>query len=388
MSMKRALIITMTAIFVVCALMIVDALAHPSWGIVVDRHHQVYFSDLENIWKIDAQGRLKMFRHGVSGKHTHDLRMDEDGNLYGEDLSYEPATQRYTSSLWKMTPAGELTYILAPTTDPPQGMSLWRDRDGNMYSALWKSNSEHELLILKRTPDGRVSTLLGSPEAVSRLRQDVLYSLGGMAFGRDGSLYLTDGLSVRKLTMDGTVTTLTRNLTVEQPADNPMGSGPEIRLLGLAVDAQGNVLTADYSNRRVLKIAPGQEAATLMRTEPPWSPAGVAVSGSDLYILEVGFTPPRTYIGPRVRKLSSDGEITVLAIVGEGQKISEGETSTGETNETGENVESASAGNIGREHVIGRRLLYALLAAGAALLALFLIIRRARRRVWSRESGV
>jgi hypothetical protein len=314
--------------------------------------------------------------------------MDEDGNLYGEDLSYEPATQRYTSSLWKMTPAGELTYILAPTTDPPQGMSLWRDRDGNMYSALWKSNSEHELLILKRTPDGRVSTLLGSPEAVSRLRQDVLYSLGGMAFGRDGSLYLTDGLSVRKLTMDGTVTTLTRNLTVEQPADNPMGSGPEIRLLGLAVDAQGNVLTADYSNRRVLKIAPGQEAATLMRTEPPWSPAGVAVSGSDLYILEVGFTPPRTYIGPRVRKLSSDGEITVLAIVGEGQKISEGETSTGETNETGENVESASAGNIGREHVIGRRLLYALLAAGAALLALFLIIRRARRRVWSRESGV
>jgi sugar lactone lactonase YvrE len=377
--MKRSLIITLTAIVAMCALMIVDALAHPPWGIVVDRRHQVYFSDLENIWKIDAQGRLAMFRPGVGGKHTHDLRMDEDDNLYGEELSYEPATQRYTSALWKMTPAGELTYVLAPTTDPPKGMSIWRDRDGNMYSALWKSNSERELFILKRGLDGKVSTLFGSPEAASNLRQVVLYSIGGMAFGPDGSLYLTDGASVRKLTMDGTLTTLTRNLSVEKPADNPMGSGPEMRLMGLAVDAQGNVLAADYSNRRVLKIVPGKEAQTLMRTEPPWSPAGVTISGSDVYVLEIGFTPPRTYLGPRVRKLSSDGKVTVLAIVGEGQKVPEGKTATRASDSNGENVEGTSAGNTGRGRVMGRRSLYVLFAVGAGLFALVLILWRARK---------
>jgi hypothetical protein len=370
-----------TVIVALCALPIVDALAHPAWGIAVDKHHQVYFSDLENIWKIDEQGRLNMFRQGVSGKHTHDLRMDEDGNLYGEDLSYDPATQRYTSALWSMTPGGKLTYILAPTTDPPKGMSIWRDREGNTYSALWKSNTERELLILKRTPDGNIKTLFGSTETASKLKQEVLYSIGGMAFGPDGSLYLTDGASVRKLTMDGALETLTRNLTVEKPADNPMGSGPEIRLLGLALDAQGNVLAADYSNRRVLKIVPGKDAETLLRTEPPWSPAGVTVSGSDLYILEVGFTPPRTYVGPRVRKLSADGKVAVLATVGENQKVSEEKTSTGESDSNGENVEGISAEHNERERVMARRSRYLLFVAGGSILALALLIWRARRKV-------
>jgi sugar lactone lactonase YvrE len=311
--MPRAVVTTILAIVAVCALNTGRAWAHPAWGIVVDRSNQIYFSDLETVWKIDAQGKLTVFRTGVSGRHIHELASDEDGNLYGGELSYEPGTGRYLNALWKMTPGGVFAYTLAPTYTPPKGMSIWRDRDGSMYSALWKSNSEHELLLLKRTPDGKVTTLFGNKETANEFRQVVLYSVGGMTFGADGSLYVADGPNIRKVAMNGAVTTLARNLAPDNSSDSPAGKKAVTRLLGIAVDAEGSVFVADNDNRRVLKITSDGKVTTLVRAEQPWSPAGVAFRDGTLYILENGFTPPRTSNGMRVRKLSPDGKITVLA---------------------------------------------------------------------------
>jgi hypothetical protein len=286
----------------------------------VDRQGQIYFSDLETIWKIDTAGKLSVFRAGVGGKHTHELNLDEGGNLYGEDLSYEPSTQRYTSALWKMTPAGGFTYILAPTSSPPMGMSIWRDRDGNTYSAHWKSNAEHETLLLKRTSEGKVTTLLGSAETVRNFRQDVLYSVGGLVFGADGSLYVADGAIVRKVATSGAVTTLA-HIAPERPTQGSAGkssdapaSSASVRLLGLAVDPQGNVFAADDDNRRVLKVTPNGQVTTILRAEPPWSPSGLAYSNNSLFILEFGTTTTST-LAPRVRKLSPDGTVTLIASV-------------------------------------------------------------------------
>ena len=259
--MTRALIITITAIITLCVFRAGSVSAHPAWGIVVDRNNQIYFSDLETIWKIDAQGKLTVFRPGVSGRHTHDLNIDADGNLYGADNSYEPATQRFFSAVWKMTPAGGFSYLLAPTDDLPEGTSIWRDRDGNMYHAT--NYPEHELLVLKRTPNGNVTALVGSSNAVREYRQGVPYSVGGMAFGTDGALYLTDGANLRKVTMGGRMTMLARNLAVENPAQSPMPESPVTRLFGIAVDAQGNVFAADNGNRRVLKVTAGGTISTV-----------------------------------------------------------------------------------------------------------------------------
>lgn len=378
--MKQTLCMAGALLFALC-FPAADALAHPAWGIVVDGHRQIYFSDLENIWKIDASGRLTKFRAGVSGKHTHDLMLGWDGNLYGEDLSYEPATGRYTSSIWRMTLAGEFAYILGPTMEPPKGASIWRDRAGNMYSALWKSNQEHELVILKRSPEGKLTTLFGDAETAGKLRQEVLYSIGGMSFGPDGSLYLTDGPSVRKISATGAVTTILDHLSAEKPSDNPMGSGGEGRLLGLAVDGQGNIFAADYSNRRVLKIGPDGKSATALQTEAPWSPAGVAVTGDALYTLEVGFMPPRTYIGPRVRRLSSDGKAKVLAVVGETQ------TATG--NEGSGEGDAASAA-VQAQGISGRarRLRETLIIATVCIFMLALVVWLVKRRSRSLKSEV
>lgn len=365
--MSRAIIPTLMSIIAVCALTTGQASAHPAWGIVVDRDNQVYFSDLETIWKIDAQGKLTVFRAGVSGRHTHELTLDESGNLYGDELTYEPATERYFSAIWKMLPTGNFSYILAPTNDPPKGTSIWRDRDGNMYSASWKSNSEHETLILKRTPDGKVAALFGDKETADKFRQVVLYSVGGMAFGGDGSLYVADGANIRKVALAGTVTTLDHKLAPDNSSDSSAGKSAATRLLGIAVDAEGSVFVADHDNRRVLKITPGGKARTLIRTEQSWSPAGVAFRNDNLYILEYGFTPPNKTNGVRVRKLSADGKVTVLATTGENENASVPENSVSGKAEPA--IETKT------------KVPYALIGAIVGVFALTVIIWRVRRKI-------
>ena len=366
--MTRAFVITILTIITVCVLAN-DAQAHPSWGIAVDRQGQIYFSDLETIWKIDAQGKLDIFRAGVSGRHTHELTIDEAGNIYGEELNYEPATQRYIAALWKMTPAGGFTYTLAPTNNPPKGMSIWRDRDGNTYSASWKSNSEHETIILKRTPGGKVTTLFGSPEVADKFRQVVLYSVGGMAFANDGSLYVADGASIRKVTTAGVVTTPFRTLAPETSA-NSAGKNAATRLLGVAADAQGNLFAADHENGRVLKITPEGKVTTLASAEQPWSPTGVTFSNGNLYILEFSSTPQGTPT-PRVRKLSPDGKVTVIATVGENENTAALENSASESPKPA----AASTQNAP----------YALIVAGAGIFALIFIIWGVRRKIFTHQ---
>lgn len=310
--MFRILVIAISAIFANFVFLSESVLAHPAWGIVVDRQEQVYISDLETIWKIDAHGRQSIFRAGVSGRHTHELTIDETDNLYGEDFTYESETGRNITAIWKMTPAGVFSYVLAPTSNPPKGISIWKDRDGNTYSLQWNNSSDQEVLLLKRTPDGSVGTLIGSRKSVGDFRQSVLSSIGGMTFGADGSLYLTDRASIQKVTTSGTVTTIARNITDENSSKkSPQNSNTS--LSGIAVDASGNIYAADFGNRRVLKIAPDGNMQILLRAENPWSPSGVAFKNGNLYILEVGSASQR----PRVRKLTSDGKSLVLATIGE-----------------------------------------------------------------------
>ncbi len=359
--MTRALVITILAVAAICIPLADNVWAHPPWGIAVDRQGQVYISDLETIWKIDAQGRQTVFRAGVSGRHTHELTIDEGGNLYGEDLTYEPATQRYISAIWKMTPAGGFSYVIAPTRNAPKGMSIWRDRNGNMYY-LQKDNPNHEIVLLKRSSNGKITTLIGSRDAADKERQIVLYSIGGMAFGADGALYLTDGDNIHKVTTSDVVTTLVRNIAAESSSGNQTGGNSTTRLLGLTVDDQGNVFAADFGNRRVLKITPNGNVTTLIHAEQSWSPTGVAFRNGDLYILESG----NTTHGARVRKLASDGRVTVLATIGENASLPTRENPTGEKTEP--------------MVMLKQNAPYALIAVCASVFALTYVIWRVCKR--------
>ena len=297
-----------------------EAQAHPASGIVVDRKGQVYFSDLETVWKIDTQGRLTVFREGVRGRHVHELSIDERDNIYGADISYQPATKAWISDVWKMTPEAEFNYLLEPTTSPPRGMSIWRDREGNMFLMDQNNHLKQQTLLLRRTPDGNVTTFAGSAygHADGKGTQARFGSIGGMAFGADGSLYLTDGTAVRRVTTDGSVTTIAGDLNFKTREDKPsLFGGAYGSLAGLTVDANGDVYVADAGNRRLLKVNRDGKVEVALRTDPPYFPNGVfATPANDLYVLEVGFTLPGTWSGPRVRKITREGKNSIIALGG------------------------------------------------------------------------
>jgi len=305
----------------VMAVLPLPAQAHPAMGIVVDRKGQVFFSDLETIWKLDTNRKLSVFRAGMNGRHVHELTIDDQDNIYGADVSYEPATKKWISDLWKMTPDGALTYIFAPTTDPPRAWTMWRDHEGNTYYVDQYNHLKQKTLLLKRTPDGKVTTFAGGAygHRDGKGTEAQFSSVGGLAFGADGSLYLTDGVSLRKVTMDGTATTVATNLNVRTSEDKPvLFEGSYGTLAGLTVNANGVAYVADAGNRRLLKINPDGKVEVVLRADPPFFPNGAfATPSGDVYVLEVGFTLPNISSGPRVRKLSPDGKNVVLTVVGQ-----------------------------------------------------------------------
>jgi sugar lactone lactonase YvrE len=376
--MKHKFILAVIAVIGTWLSLSATAQAHPASGIVLDRAGNIYFSDLETIWKIDISGKLSVLRAGVSGRHVHELAIDAQDNIYGADISYE--SEKWISDVWKMTPDGKFEYLLEPTDKPPRAMSIWRDHDGNNYWIDQNNHTKTQTLLLRRAPNGEVTTLAGSAygHADGKGSAAKFSSVGNMAFGPDGSLYLTDGSTVRRVAMDGTVITLAKNLDARTQEDKPtLFGGSYGNLTGIAVDSAGNVYAADAGNRRLFKINHEGKVDVLLRTDPPYFPNGViAGPGGDIYVLEVGFTLPSSWSGPRVRKITADGKSTILATVG-------AESGGANLKATVARSAGASAESFLSFFLVGEGIKYGVLVLSASVLgtAAFVWQRRRRHRV-------
>lgn len=376
--MKLKLVLAFIVLVWTVTSLSVTANAHPPNGIVLDRAGNIYFSDLETIWKIDTAGKLSVFRAGVSGRHVHELAIDAADNIHGADYIYE--APKFISDIWKMSPGGKFEYLLEPTDSPPRATSIWLDREGNNYWIDQNNHTKTRTLLLRRTPRGDVTTLAGGAygHADGKGSAARFSSVGGLAFGPDGSLYLADGASVRKVAMDGTVTTLASGLDARTREDKPAALvGSYGNLAGLTVDSANNVYVADAGNRRLIKINRAGQVDVLLRTDPPFFPNGVVAGpGGDLYVLEVGFTLPSSMSGPRVRKITPAGKSTILATVG--------------VESEGGNLEASVArdagttpGSFSSFFVAGSGIKYSILILSGSLLcaAAFVWQRRRRQRV-------
>jgi hypothetical protein len=285
------------------------AVAHPPTAIAADGRGNVWFSDLEAVWRIRPDGRVEMVRQPVHGRHVHEFRLEPDGSLAGEEQTYDPAGNRFVSALWRIDRQGRERWVVRPTADPPLGAGVWRDANGARYLAQWDDNRHRTLLLFRRDSRGRVVRLLGPEEAQARFRQSLLYNNGGFAFAEGGGVWFTD----RSILYGWTPRAGARRLASLCVAAAQGRCTRRADLRGIAPAADGSLLLADAAGRRILRRESGGRLTRLLAAEPPWAPHGVAMSGRSLYALEFTDAGAAGGVRVRVRRVDAKGRIAVLA---------------------------------------------------------------------------
>ncbi|MBM3270486.1 MAG: hypothetical protein FJZ01_22860 [Candidatus Sericytochromatia bacterium] len=164
-----------------------------------------------------------------------------------------------------------------------------------------------------------VSTLAGGSYADGASSDARFSMVGGLAFDAAGNLYEADTFNnrIRKITPDGTVTTLAGD-GVTGFSDGPAATARFHRPLGICVDASGNVYVGDASNNRIRKIAPSGDVSTVAGDGNPGFAEGAGTSARFNRPLGIALDASGTlYVADRnnhrIRRVAVDGTVTTLA---------------------------------------------------------------------------
>jgi sugar lactone lactonase YvrE len=248
-----------------------------------------------------------------------DVATDGSGNIYVAD--------RDNNTIRKVSPAGTVTtlaglagssgYLDATGSDArfnePRAVST--DNSGNIYVADTNNNS-----IRKVTPAGAVRTIANLVLAVPLQPARFPYP-NGLATDSIGNVYVADTpyYAIRKIGVDGTITTLAGLPGSQGNADGIGSAARFVSPYGLATDSSGNVYVIDTYSHAIRKITPDGSVTTLAGLGASgasadgkgsaarfWRPDGLAADSSgNVY---VGDSSNHT-----IRKITRAGEVTTLA---------------------------------------------------------------------------
>jgi len=252
-----------------------------------------------------------------------DAATDKAGNVYVADggnhaiRKIDAATGGVTTFAGRCGDSG--------SNDGPREMARFNtpralcfDSQGN----LWVADAQNHT-IRRVAPDGVVSTVAGTAGAWgwadgkgAEARFD---DPSGIAVDAGGIVYISDRDNhvIRKLSLDGTVTTLAGT---PRKAGSASGAGQQARFRQphkIALDREGNVLVADYQNALVRKVTPDGQVSTFAgRAGVPGYrdgpadvallnlPSGIAVDSSGIVYVADGYV---------IRRISTDGRVTSVA---------------------------------------------------------------------------
>ena len=262
-------------------------LAFPA-TITFDSAGNMYIADSSNsrVRKVDTNGIITTFAGtgdfgdfgdtNVATKaamnRPYGLAIDKAGNMYIADA--------YNDAIRKVAASGSIMSTFAGTMqgfggdgggatgallDTPTALVL--DAAGNLYIADTGNNR-----IRKVGTDGNINTFAGTGNANSNgdggpATSAALNDPEGLAIDRAGNIYVADTAShrVRKITPDGTITTVAGNGSGGFQGDGGLATQASLYYpKGLAVDnSSGNLYIADWLNSRIRVVTPDGKIYTV-----------------------------------------------------------------------------------------------------------------------------
>ncbi len=307
-------------------------------GVAVDQERTLFVADTLNntLRRVDASGTVTTLA-GLAGRTSsvdgtgpaarfedpYALTADSDGNIYVADAT--------DHSIRKITAEGVVTTLAGlPGTfgdadgngdearfNTPLGISV--DSNGTVYVADTGNET-----IRKISVDGDVSTLAGSPGSTGA--RDGTGSFArfsgpyGVAVDTSFNVYVVEarGSTVRKITADGTVSTIAGTSGVNGMTDATGSAASFLVPFDIAVDSLGNLYICDHGNHAIRKVAPDGVVTTLAGNGTPGAqdgtgsearfkfPSGIAVDATGtVYVADND--------NHAIRQITPEGVVTTIA---------------------------------------------------------------------------
>ncbi len=182
------------------------------------------------------------------GTRAHDIEVGPDGALY--------VTKRDGRNITRIDPVSDQATNFVPVLPSGRAFGIAFDANGLMYISS-------DGVVMRRNADGTLQTVYTG----SGVQADV-------EIGPDGMLYISE-FNANRITRFSPVTGQSEVLASGGLLRNPFG---------LAFDATGNLLVANYNGFNVLKIAPDRSVSMLadgLAFRPVWL---TPVAGGDVYV--------------------------------------------------------------------------------------------------------
>jgi hypothetical protein len=244
---------------------------------------------------VGGEGPPALLRFGSTGEFIGRMVMDRSGQIIaavvsptGDIYAVDPSFTRIV----KITPTGTATTVFSgsPLMNP---VAIGLNADGNIIVG---DNQVDKLF--KITPAGVISEFLTLPGPSPNL-QDIAIKADGLgnlivAYDSFNTTNLTPA-AVLRVAADGTFTTVAS------------GDGAPFSVGGLAVNAAGNYIIADFTNHRIVQVTPAGAFSELVAPNDALccNLLGPVIGGDGNFVSVLNFNR-------RLLNISPAGAITVL----------------------------------------------------------------------------